>query len=39
MPLLRYARWLHTAWPAGKVEPLPEVAEDGTTQQPRRKAR
>jgi thioredoxin reductase/ferredoxin len=30
----RYARWLHTGWPAGEVEPLPEVAEDGTTSLP-----
>jgi thioredoxin reductase/Fe-S-cluster-containing hydrogenase component 2 len=27
----RYARWLHTGWPAGTVERLPEVREDGTT--------
>lgn len=32
--LSRYADWLHTRWPAGKVEPLPEVAEDGSTQVP-----
>lgn len=32
--LRRYARWLHTGWPAGTVEPLPEVAEDGTTAVP-----
>jgi len=30
----RYARWLHTRWPAGTVEPLPEVREDGTTNVP-----
>ena len=24
-------RWLHTQWPAGTVERLPEVREDGTT--------
>ena len=29
--LVRYARWLHTGWPAGTVEPLPEVREDGST--------
>jgi NosR/NirI family nitrous oxide reductase transcriptional regulator len=28
--LTRYARWLHTGWPAGTVEPLPAVNEDGT---------
>jgi thioredoxin reductase/NAD-dependent dihydropyrimidine dehydrogenase PreA subunit len=27
----RYARWLHTGWPAGKVEPLPETGPDGIT--------
>jgi hypothetical protein len=27
----RYTRWLHTQWPAGTVEPLPEVREDGAT--------
>lgn len=31
MLLRRYARWLHTGWPAGTVEPLPDVALDGTT--------
>ncbi len=30
----RYARWLHTGWPAGLVEPLPEVDADGTTAVP-----
>ncbi len=29
--LTRYARWLHTQWPAGRVEPLPDVREDGAT--------
>src|SRR4029453_18437893 len=29
--LARYARWLHTMWPAGTVEKLPEVHPDGTT--------
>src|SRR5688500_3875558 len=27
--LKRYARWLHTGWPAGTVEKLPEIEEDG----------
>jgi thioredoxin reductase/ferredoxin len=27
----RYARWLHLQWPAGHVERLPVVAEDGST--------
>ncbi len=26
--------WLHTRWPAGHVEKMPEVAEDGTTSLP-----
>ena len=30
----RYARWLHTGWPAGTVEPFPEVREDGSTAVP-----
>jgi NosR/NirI family transcriptional regulator, nitrous oxide reductase regulator len=34
MILGRYAHWLHTRWPAGKVEALPEVAEDGSTNVP-----
>ncbi|MCA8956357.1 MAG: NAD(P)-binding domain-containing protein [Planctomycetes bacterium] len=30
--LLRpYTRWLHTRWPAGRVEKLPEVQPNGTT--------
>ena len=29
--LLRYASWLHTGFPSGGVEPLPEVGEDGWT--------
>jgi len=29
--LSRYLRWLHTGWPAGTVEKLPDVREDGTT--------
>ena len=32
--LQRYTRWLHTQWPAGVVEKLPEVREDGTTNVP-----
>lgn len=34
MLLRRYARWLHTGWPAGTVEKLPDVREDGTTSVP-----
>jgi thioredoxin reductase/NAD-dependent dihydropyrimidine dehydrogenase PreA subunit len=36
MPRLiaRYAAWLHTRWPAGTVEPLPEIREDGSTAVP-----
>jgi NosR/NirI family transcriptional regulator, nitrous oxide reductase regulator len=29
-----YMRWLHTGWPAGTVEKLPEVNDDGTTAVP-----
>jgi thioredoxin reductase/NAD-dependent dihydropyrimidine dehydrogenase PreA subunit len=32
--LSRYARWLHTRWPAGTVEKLPEVNPDGSTRMP-----
>ena len=33
--LLRtYTHWLHTQWPAGTVEKLPEVNENGTTNVP-----
>ena len=32
--LVRYARWLHTRWPAGTVEKLPETREGGTTRIP-----
>lgn len=28
--LARYVRWLHTGWPAGRVEKMPEVQADGT---------
>ena len=30
-PFSRYARWLHTGRPAGRIEPLPEVRADGST--------
>jgi len=30
----RYTNWLHTRWPAGAVEKLPEVREDGSTNVP-----
>ena len=30
-PLTAYTRWLHTRWPAGTVERLPEAGEDGAT--------
>ena len=30
----RYARWLHTMWPAGTVEKLPEARSDGATAVP-----
>ena len=33
-PIARYSRWLHTMWPAGTVEKLPDVREDGTTAVP-----
>ncbi|HYM82321.1 MAG TPA: NAD(P)-binding domain-containing protein [Candidatus Limnocylindria bacterium] len=32
--LKRYATWLHTRWPAGVVEKLPEVREGGATPLP-----
>src|SRR5438067_12071268 len=32
--LHHYVRWLHTGWPAGVVEKLPEVNEDGRTNLP-----
>ncbi len=32
--IARYAHWLNTMWPAGTVEKLPEVREDGTTAVP-----
>ena len=30
----RYAKWLHLGWPAGTVEPLPRIHEDGSTDVP-----
>ncbi|MFQ5599748.1 MAG: NAD(P)-binding domain-containing protein [Candidatus Krumholzibacteriia bacterium] len=30
----RYMKWLHTGWPAGTVEKLPAVREDGSTNVP-----
>src|SRR6476620_8182158 len=30
-PISAYTRWLHTRWPAGTIEKLPEANEDGTT--------
>ena len=33
-PLARYARWLHTRWPAGTVEKMPSVRPDGSTDIP-----
>jgi thioredoxin reductase/ferredoxin len=32
--LRRYSHWLHTRWPAGTVERLPEVRADGSTAVP-----
>ncbi len=32
--LKKYARWLHTRWPAGVVEKLPVVGQDGKTNIP-----
>ena len=29
--MARYVEWLHLRWPAGAVEPLPEVRGDGST--------
>ena len=33
-PLTGYTHWLHTRWPAGTVEHLPEVGPDGETNLP-----
>lgn len=30
-PIQTYTKWLHTQWPAGKVEKLPDLGEDGST--------
>ena len=30
-PIKRYVHWLHTRWPAGVVEKLPESGEFGAT--------
>ena len=30
-PIAAYTHWLHTKWPAGTVEKLPVVSEDGST--------
>ena len=32
--IARYARWLHTRWPAGTFEPFPVVGNDGSTRIP-----
>ena len=32
--IARYTRWLHTRWPAGTVEKLPEANSDGSTRVP-----
>ena len=32
--IARYAKWLHTGWPGGTVEKLPEVDENGRTNVP-----
>src|SRR5471032_2794109 len=32
--LRRYTHWLHTQWPAGVVEKLPEAGEGGLTNVP-----
>jgi NosR/NirI family nitrous oxide reductase transcriptional regulator len=33
-PFRSYMHWLHTRWPAGRVEKMPEVGEDGATRVP-----
>src|SRR5262249_25099242 len=33
-PIARYVHWLHTRWPAGTVEKMPEVGPDGATAVP-----
>ena len=32
--LQKYTHWLHTQWPAGTVEKLPDIGEDGATNLP-----
>ncbi len=32
--IYRYAKWLHTRWPAGTIEKLPEIQPDGSTNIP-----
>src|SRR5947207_2907930 len=32
--IARYVHWLHTRWPAGTVEKMPEVGPDGATAVP-----
>jgi NosR/NirI family nitrous oxide reductase transcriptional regulator len=33
-PITTYMRWLHTRWPAGTIEKLPVVNDDGSTRIP-----
>lgn len=33
-PFARYAKWLHTQWPGGRVEPYPLIDPDGTVSLP-----
>lgn len=33
-PIAAYTKWLHTGWPAGTVEKMPEVGAEGTTAVP-----
>lgn len=33
-PIAAYTKWLHTGWPAGTVEKMPEVGEGGVTAVP-----
>ena len=32
--LTQYTKWLHTKWPAGRVEKLPQVGSDGSSNIP-----
>ena len=34
-PIARFYHWLHGQWPAGTVERLPVVGDNGTTNVPR----